>query len=79
MILLVFIDNYFSKWINYINFGGIMNYEDLVFSEKLAQQRIAQAENILGKKVVQKTNCFCLIFTWGKSKINSSVFEYSTG
>ena len=31
-----------------------MNYEDLVFSEKLAQQRIAQAENILGKKVVQK-------------------------
>jgi len=30
----------------YNNFGGIMNYEDLVFSEKLAQQRITQAENI---------------------------------
>jgi hypothetical protein len=37
-----------------------MNYEDLVFSEKLAQQRIAQAENILGKKVVQKIIAFAL-------------------
>ncbi|KPA15142.1 hypothetical protein MHK_004651, partial [Candidatus Magnetomorum sp. HK-1] len=37
-----------------------MNYDDLVFSEKLAYQRIAQAENILGKKIVQKIIAYAL-------------------
>ena len=50
-----------------------MNYEDLIFSEKLANQRIAQAENILGKKTVQKLLTYAL-FLLGVNRKSIAMF-----
>jgi len=37
-----------------------MYYDNLIFSEKLANQRMALSENILGKKTVRKLLTYAL-------------------
>ena len=48
------------KWIKSIIYGGIMDCDNLNFAHSLSTQRIAKAEETLGKTLVQKILAFAL-------------------
>jgi hypothetical protein len=56
-----------------------MNYETLSFSEKLSQQRIAQAVSIMGWKVVQKILAYALFLLGLNRNAISSFLEIPPG